>query len=41
MQLYAKLKTFFAVFIAIFDFAINFEHFEKKKKIQPHSSHVS
>ena len=32
MQLSPKLKTFFALFIPFFASALNFEHFEKKKK---------
>ena len=33
MQLSSKLKTFSDIFIASFDFAWNFEHFEKETKI--------
>ena len=32
MQLSGKLKTFFLIFIAFFDSALNFEDVEKKKK---------
>ena len=39
MQLSGKLKTFSRYFIAFFDSALNFEHFEKKN--QPHSSSTS
>ena len=39
MQLSGKLKTISRYFIALFDSALNFEHFEKKN--QPHSSSIS
>ena len=32
MQLSGKLETFSGLFIAFFESALNFEHFEKKKK---------
>ena len=43
MQLSWKLKTFSGIFIAFFDSAWNFEHFEqkKKKKNPAHRSHIS
>ena len=31
MQLIQKLETFFSSFIAFSEFALNFEHFQKKK----------
>ena len=40
MQLSGKLTTFFRFFIAFFEFALNFEHFEEEKN-EPHSSSIS
>ena len=39
MQLSEKLETFSGFFIAFFESALNFEHFEKKN--EPHSSSIS
>ena len=33
MQLSEKLKTFYGFFIAFFESALNFEHFEKKMSL--------
>ena len=39
MQLSEKLERFSRLFIAFFESALNFEHFEKKN--EPHSSSIS
>ena len=39
MQLSEKLATFSQFFVAFFESALNFEHFEKKS--EPHSSSIS
>ena len=41
MQLSEKTKTFFQFFIAFLESILNFKHFEKKKKNEPHSSSIS
>ena len=40
MQLSEKLGTFSPFFIAFFEFALNFKHFEKKKKNETHTSTI-
>ena len=39
MRLSEKLKTFSGVFTKFFEFALNFEHFEKRKEL--HSPSIS
>ena len=41
MQLSDKVKTFCQFFIAFLVSALNFEHFEKKKKNELHGSSIS
>ena len=38
MQLSQKLQTFFGIFIAFLESALNFEYFEKKN--EPHGSSI-
>ena len=41
MQLSEKPKIFSKFFIAYLKSALNFKHFERKKKNEPHSSSIS
>ena len=41
MQLSGKLKIFSQFFIAFLESTLNFEHFEEKKKDEPHSPNIS
>ena len=41
MELYEKPKTFCRFYVAFLESTLNFEHFELKKKKEPHSLSIS